>query len=222
MEIFHENCLEWLKEQPRKCVAGIVTDPPHWKQGDEDLTHFLNDVLRECLRVSRGPVFWVMPICWQPPLEQPWAWRRPPVLNPLPDAAGFWHTSMRSGPNYDAVCGTAPVLVWNGQTPGEWQLELPSEVSAAGGRSARKPVGLYTRLMRLMPAGTVLDPFCGEGTIFDAAAHVGRNAIGVENNRKVFEECRKRVLPNSKEHKSTRDGSPGSWAEGLVTVEVAN
>lgn len=222
VELYHEPCLQWLKDQPSKCVAGVISDPPYHLQGKDDLTPMLNDVLRECLRVSRGPVIWIMPICWQEPLERPFEWRRPAKFNPLPDSAGFWHTSMMAPPKYEPVCGTAPVLVWRGPYLGEWAINLPSEVSAAGGRSARKPVGLYMRLMNYLPTGTVLDPFMGEGTVCDAAAHKGRDAIGVENNRAVFESARKRILPDSKEIKSTRDGSPGSWAEGVVSVAVAN
>lgn len=205
IEIYHENCVEWLKDQPDNCVAGVVSDPPYHLQGDDRLDDLLNRVLRECIRVSRGPVFWIMPLQWA--FEKPHERRGWPKWSPLPDAAGYWHTHTKLNN------ATAPIMVWGGQSPGEFEIPLPDE-AISGERSSLKPMGLFTRLIRLIRPGTILDPFMGWGTCAKAAKYLERDFIGVENNREVFEAVRKELLPDSKEIKTTRDGSPGSWAKG--------
>ncbi len=50
------------------------------------------------------------------------------------------------------------------------------------GHAAQKPVGAYTNLLRRSVAAgdTVLDPFCGTGTIFPAAHELHCRAVGIE------------------------------------------
>lgn len=205
ISIFHENCLEWLSQQPDNCVAGVVSDPPYFRQGTDDLSDLLNRVMRECRRVSRGPVFWIMPLQWG--FEKAHERRRWPVFNPLPDSAGYWYATTKLN------TAVAPILVWGGESPGEFSIPLPEE-AIQGERTTVKPVGLFTRLIKLIKPGTILDPFMGWGTCAKACKHLERDFIGVENNRAVYEAVRKELLPDSKEDKSTRDGSPGSWAKG--------
>lgn len=54
--------------------------------------------------------------------------------------------------------------------------------------AAEKPVGVYTNLLRRSAnAGdTILDPFCGGGTIFPAADELNLIAIGFEKNKAAF------------------------------------
>lgn len=205
IEIYHENCLEWLKQQPDNCVAGVVTDPPYHRQNDVDISKFLNDVLTECLRVARRGVYFLCPIQWG--FEKPHERRGWPKYNPLPDTAGGWQTFTQLND------GAAPILCWNGPSPGTFEIELPGEAISSERRSM-KPVGLFTRLIKLLPPGTVLDPFMGWGTCAKACQHLGRNFIGVENDREVFEAVRRELLPDSVEDKSRRDNSPGSYAVG--------
>jgi len=60
----------------------------------------------------------------------------------------------------------------------------------ADGRSAAFPAAIPERLIRMfsIAGDTVLDPFAGTGTTVWAAARCGRNAIGVEWDRRVFAE----------------------------------
>lgn len=54
--------------------------------------------------------------------------------------------------------------------------------------AAEKPVQLYTYLLRrsVIPGNTVLDPFCGSGTIFPAANHLNLTAFGCELDPKFY------------------------------------
>ena len=205
IEIYHENCLEWLKQQPDNCVAGVVSDPPYCLQGDDNLGPFLNEVLRECLRVSRGPVMWVMPLQW--PFEKVHERRRWPDWLPLPDSAGYWHAPTKLN------TAVAPIMCWRGPYLGEFEIPLPEEAIASE-KSTLKPLGLFTRLIKHCKPGTILDPFMGWGTCGMACKHLERDFIGIENNRKVYEAARRLLLPESKEHKEHRDGSAGDWAKG--------
>jgi DNA modification methylase len=59
-------------------------------------------------------------------------------------------------------------------------LTYPSDANL--GHQAQKPVGLYQDLLRrsVRPGDTVLDPFCGTGTIFPAAHELKVRATGIE------------------------------------------
>jgi modification methylase len=68
-----------------------------------------------------------------------------------------------------------------------WFSQIWSDVrgvrqDAGGGRSAAFPREIPERLVRMfsLVGETVLDPFAGTGTTLEAAAHWGRDAIGVE------------------------------------------
>lgn len=50
------------------------------------------------------------------------------------------------------------------------------------GHPTTKPLPLIERLIRLMPEGTVLDPFIGSGTTAVACIRTGRRFIGIELN----------------------------------------
>jgi DNA modification methylase len=205
IELYHENCLEWLRQQPSDCFGGIVTDPPYHRQGDENLDSFLNQVLAECRRTSKGPVYFVCPIQWG--FEKPHERRGWPTYNPLPDAAGGWQTMSKLN------AGAAPILCWNGPSPGTFEIPLPDE-AINGERSTVKPVGLFTRLIKLCKPGVICDPFLGWGSVARAAQYLERDFIGIENVRRIYEDARRELIPDSKEDKTTRDNSPGSFAVG--------
>jgi hypothetical protein len=48
------------------------------------------------------------------------------------------------------------------------------------GHPCPKPVGLYKRLLAVMPPGVVVDPMMGSGTTLRAAKDAGRQAIGID------------------------------------------
>jgi site-specific DNA-methyltransferase (adenine-specific) len=63
------------------------------------------------------------------------------------------------------------------------------------GHPAQKPVSLYTDLLRrsVRPGDTVLDPFCGSGTIFPAAHALKCRATGIEQNTNAYGIAAKRL-----------------------------
>lgn len=63
-----------------------------------------------------------------------------------------------------------------------WRLALPW--SPPGGLWDATPPAVIRALLALSPDGTVLDPFCGSGTVAAVARQMGRTWIGVERDRR--------------------------------------
>lgn len=62
--------------------------------------------------------------------------------------------------------------------------------------AAQKPVDLYVDLLKRSTrlGDKVLDPFCGSGTIFPAAAKLNLKAVGFDNDPKCVQLSRERIL----------------------------
>src|SRR5690606_29924236 len=58
---------------------------------------------------------------------------------------------------------------------------------------AEKPVSLLRRLVRMVDAKTILDPFAGSGSTLLAALADGRNVIGIEREPEYCDIIRKRM-----------------------------
>ena len=71
----------------------------------------------------------------------------------------------------------------------------PVQAMAKNGRvhPNEKPVELIVRLLRKLPAETILDPFMGSGTTGIACANLGRKFIGIEIEPKYFDIACRRI-----------------------------
>jgi len=58
---------------------------------------------------------------------------------------------------------------------------------------AEKPVEVIAKLINKHPAGSVLDPFMGSGTVLEAAKKLNRRSIGIEIEEKYCEIAAKRL-----------------------------
>lgn len=176
-ELINSPALEWLQAQDDNSVAGVVTDPPEEKDCPD-----LRTIIRECLRVSRGPVIAVAPLVWDH--EGADAARHRPAFNPEPEYYAYWLAS--SGP----WKGVAPILSWrkkikNVKTP------LPL-LAATGHKPALKPVALFRDLVEEIGDGPILDPFCGEGTCAVACLRAQIDHIGLDTDADAIERAEAR------------------------------
>lgn len=75
-----------------------------------------------------------------------------------------------------------------------WTIE-PDRSLDSGDHSAPFPLKLPMRCIRAgcKPGGTVLDPFGGSGTTFDAARMAGRKAIGIDLNPAFLDSAARRI-----------------------------
>jgi DNA modification methylase len=170
------------------CVDAVVTDPP-WNLGrpygsstpdrmpEDEYVRWLNDVLRQCARVSRGPVVACI------------GTHNVPRADRLLDRTGlraagwlWWH---REPGRPEAVVLAAPP----GWVPPADRLDAARrvltrtpELRRRWGHPVPKPVPVMAALVRLAcpPGGVLLDPFAGTGSTLVAARRTGRWSIGLE------------------------------------------
>lgn len=82
------------------------------------------------------------------------------------------------------------------QTRNVWSIALTSPKEKwAGVHPTQKPTELLRRviLSSSKPNDLVLDPFVGSGTTSVVAKSLGRNSIGIDNNKKYLEIAKKRL-----------------------------
>lgn len=198
------DCLEVMKELPDATFDVILTDPPYGIDaqdfGDSDgkaQAHFYDDSYAtwhaliegfagESVRLSK-PEAHLYCFCDIDRFTElrdilgtaGWSCFRTPLIAVNP-------TAMRTpwidgGPQRKyQLClyarkGNKPVTRIYGDV-----LTYPSDNNL--GHQAQKPVGLYGDLLRrsIRPGDSVLDPFCGTGTIFPAAHELKCKATGIE------------------------------------------
>lgn len=131
-------------------------------------------------------------------------WRQLPVLQGALEAAGWssrallvWdkvHFGMGNGFRQQAEFvlhaskGTGDNFLRHDLGTVFRALRQPDDI----GHPTVKPVGLVQQCLSAVP-GVVLDPFMGSGTTLLAAAGIGRQAIGIENEERYCELAAKRL-----------------------------
>ena len=84
--------------------------------------------------------------------------------------------------------GKSPTDVW-------WHTIVSPNGKEKTGYATQKPLGVIERIMRVHsnPGELVIDFFAGSGTIGEAAAHLGRQFILIDNNEEAVRAMRKRL-----------------------------
>lgn len=189
--IVHGDCRTVMATMPAGCVDAIVTDPPY---GTKKTTwdHSIDgEVLRECLRVSRGYCLFfysntrlahILSELKQAGAES-WviAWHKP-------NAMGF---ERRFAPQWVPV-----VCAYRGNFP-FWGQDLFAApiVPHKFDHPTPKPVSVVRWLIERAtePGELVFDPFAGSGTTGVAAMQCGRRCVLIEKEADYVELCRKRT-----------------------------
>ncbi len=194
--IYHGDCRDLL---PTIAAVAIVTDPPYgigWTRslnaarGSKAHAGIVNDEdtsMRDAALALRpdlpAMVFGSFYAPFPPNLKQVLVWPKPPDAGVVGSTTGF---------RRDAE----PVFL-----VGPWPLRTieRSSVLPPGAPSMKsvtirnpghphvKPVGLMRHLLKCCPAGVVVDPFAGSGATLEAAAQLGRAAIGIEVDERYCE-----------------------------------
>lgn len=203
------DCLEVMKELASESFDVILTDPPYGIDaqdfGDSDgkaQPHFYDDsyknwkrlminMMNELDRLSKPEAHMyifcdidnfaelktIVAGAWADglgfkPFRTPLIWINPTAMRaPWPDGGPQrkWQMCLY------ARKGNKPVTRIYSDV-----LTYPSDANL--GHQAQKPVGLYEDLLRrsIRPGDSVLDPFCGTGTIFPSAHGLKCKATGIE------------------------------------------
>ncbi|MFG1409529.1 DNA methyltransferase [Xanthobacter sp. VTT E-85241] len=126
-------------------------------------------------------------------------WRQLPITTDAVQAGGWvwrgivpWDKTERVRPQLGRYRAQAEYIVWstNGARPLVGPVApgvIREPIPPVKHHIAGKPVGLMERLMSVMDAGPILDPFMGSGTVGLACAAAGRPYIGIEVEPAYFE-----------------------------------
>ena len=183
--VYHGDARDVLPELAS--VDAVVTDPPYgldfeydeW-QDTREAWHALMDDVVPLLRMLAP--FVVLPTCGIDRL--PW-W----YANHAPDWLLAWY---KGSPGHLSKVGfnAWEALVVYGRPPRPIHDYFQSPCGFdPNGHPCPKPVGWATWLVSraCLPGGTVLDPFCGSGTVLRAAKSLNRHAVGVELSERYCE-----------------------------------
>jgi DNA modification methylase len=187
------DCLDVLRTLPDNSVDAVVTDPPYgvgvaaW---DAEIPP--QEVLTECLRVSRGPVVWfgaasiraIAPtLAYEPPPDRMLVWNVTFTLSRVAANGMFyrWH----------------PIWCWRlpkKTTLCQDVIREPTEAKRQGFyHPGMKPLKLMVRLVDGLPCESILDPFMGSGTTGVACVRTGRNFIGIEIDETYYAIAERRI-----------------------------
>lgn len=84
----------------------------------------------------------------------------------------------------------------------------------------QKPVVLMRRILDVLPAGAVIDPYMGSGTTLRAAKDLGRHAVGIEIEERYCEVAARRCAQEVLDLGSERTFPAGGSAVGQKNLSV--
>lgn len=217
-KLYQDNCLEWLAAQPAEQFDVILTDPPYGIDADEFSdsggraagAHFYDDsftnwldlitpFLTQSFRVAKPQAHMYIfcdidhfvalktmteSVGWKV-FRTPIIWHKPSGMRaPWPDQGPQrkYEVCLYANKGNRLVSRLYPDLI-----------SYPPDDNL--GHQAQKPVALFQDLLirSVRPGDSVLDPFCGSGTIFPAAHALKCYATGVELDSAAYGIAAKRI-----------------------------
>lgn len=180
-EIICANAYEWAKSMPDKSIDHVITD---YEYGTEF-------PIKEFLRICRGTI---MTFC--APEDSPLGiflcerafWIKTPSTKNYKRKLGRFVEEIhicRRHENRGDVFNTD--LHWSNYTG------VYTDLVEEKGWYWKKPLSLMERLVRIYtaPGDIVADPYCGSGTTLEACLKWRRPFIGVDNDSKWVEYCKR-------------------------------
>jgi hypothetical protein len=202
--IYHADCRELI---PSLRCDVVLTDPPYgidWHQhgggktgkskgmrrlpritGDTDTT--VRDEALLMLAPKPALVFGSFRAKWPPNLVQVLVYQKTPDAGLVGSTTGF-----RRDAEPIFLLGEWPKRNAKYSSVFASRIGLQS-LAKPGYHPHAKPLDVLCALLRGMPAGIVLDPFMGSGSVLVAAKNLGREAIGVETEEQHCETAAKRL-----------------------------
>jgi len=190
VDLYLGDCLEILPTLANNSVDAVITDPPYGVDyADWDSSLPSNQLLNECLRISRGIVIWF----GSPKRILDFA-----NYQPIPERMLIWSPkfAMRRSKAHGMYYKYHPIWCWringNNKTIDSDLLDDITEGSHWWDHPATKPTSLMRKLVSAW-GDTILDPFMGSGTTGVACVQTGRNFIGIEIEPKYYEIAEARI-----------------------------
>jgi len=197
--IYHGDCREILDTRTQFALA-VVTDPPY---GTGQKIKY--DVYRDYMPQ------WIELMTWLLELECPMAFTmshsRLFDLPKKPQWIGCWDKVFTGGivhvgasPSWEPICFYNLPAGDRGKPRWDDIFRVPPhghpawKQDEANGHPCPKPVGLYKKLIGVMPEDRIIvDPMMGSGTTLRAAKDSGRRAIGIDLSEAYCEIAAKRL-----------------------------
>lgn len=190
--LMNRDCLSFMKTIPDQVVDSVISDPPYgvnaaiWDQCMPE-----QEVLTECLRVSKGPVIW---------FGAPQKLNRFFEYSPQPERILIW------APAFQTTKAKSKGIVYRYHIIACWKLpEMPArriwdvhndsvETDRRFQHIAMKPLSLMARLVETFGGQLVFDPYMGSGTTGVACKKLGRDFIGTDNDQEYYEIAVQRIF----------------------------
>lgn len=186
-EIICGDAMDKLKTMSTNSIDMILTDPPY------NLSQEVKNALhQEFERVCAGDI-----LVFSPP-ENQWVF---PGVKYL-----FW-VKPTSTKNYSKSYGRFVEMIFLYQRGKTWNTHLNwanyvgiynDKVLGTGGHSFEKPESLVRRFLEIHsnPGDIICDPFFGSGTVLKIAHTIGRDFVGIEQEKQLCEELKNELYRN--------------------------
>lgn len=228
IELHHTDCMEFMRGLPDKAFDVVVTSPPYntlhqtggmgrivsdasmKKQSSGYLSHgddmpesdyqaWMNTMLQECLRVSKGLVWinhkvryrdgvGIHPVrFFDAPFYSEVVWDR---------GVSMALNARKYAPSHEVVYGFGKPHFWdrcNDMLMSVWRIPPTAQ---GLDHPCPFPITLAERLIlsSCPPDGTVFDPFAGSGTTGIASINAGRSFVGCEIDKGYCDAAIKRLV----------------------------
>lgn len=173
--IYRANCASVLSGMK---AAAVVTDPPDGPLGGERDNRPTNRILSLCLKATQGPVVWI----GSPIVRSILVTDR---YRPHPDRCAVWRATSAplAASSHGMIYRWHPIWVWRDLKIGEDVIEASIDGELKYHEGA-KPAALMAKLLEGCPSGLILDPYMGSGSTLIAAKAAGREAIGIDTDKR--------------------------------------
>lgn len=212
VQLYHGDCLEFMRTLPAGSVDAVVTDPPYgvdFRGNDWDA--FIPQWIAEARRVASVVVFTTAPTTlWQ---------------YPEPDWLACWYrVAAQSRTAQGGFNHWTPIIVYGKACFVVDTFYTHGMVTAAANKGIDHPSPKDAGMVRWLvksttaPGATVFDPFMGSGTTGVACVQTGRNFIGCEIDAGYFEIAQRRIALAQQQPMLPGINAPASAPEQLSLV----
>lgn len=211
-QLYHSECLEWMKTCPDNSFDVILTDPPygmsaekfgdgagrlvnsehHYDDSLKSWANLINDLAPELFRVAKPQAhayifcdfdnFHRLKLYM---LEAGWYVFRTPIINYKPRSGRVPLPEHGPRRQYEILLYA---IKGHKSVNAIYSDVITTTLEENLTHGAQKPVELYLDLLRrsVKPGDSVFDPFAGTGTIFPAAHAVKCRATGIEMSAEYY------------------------------------
>ena len=215
INIYNEDCLEWMKRIPNGSIDAIITDPPYWmdfqsnyrkekydKIKNDKWIEWIDDFIDEIYRVMKDNTHWYIFSSFhnvdkfKQSIERKFKFKN--ILIWEKNNTSMWDLKGDYAPKYEMLLffhKWRRNLLWWFRHPNifkfnrTWNNFHPTE----------KPVDLIEFLIKnsTIEKESILDPFLWSGTTWVACKNTNRNFIWFEMDKWYFEIAQERINKNN-------------------------